>query len=181
MESSVLFRTVLLLICILSSTFCSDLNKPIFSTKTPYFGSGSKEINSSIEIDEGSWFEDKESGLSCQIFHLNAVIRHGIRYPGLKWIVKMSEVHDQLKNLEFIKNNPDLHFITTWTNPFPEELQHELTDSGREEQMQLGRRFAQNYGLLWEGDLHRVKFFTSSKSRYKRIARLVLFIRDSRF
>ncbi|OWF34581.1 Multiple inositol polyphosphate phosphatase 1 [Mizuhopecten yessoensis] len=141
------------------------LNKCIFSTKTPYFWIKSNDevvTEDSEAICNGP--DKTKLTKSCVSFHINSLIRHGIRYPGLKWIKHMDEVQQKLTKA-IIRPSSQSGFIEKWANPFPNEKEHALAPSGKSELFELGKRFGQRFKMLLEVETEKVQYFVSSKER----------------
>ncbi|XP_062586200.1 multiple inositol polyphosphate phosphatase 1-like [Saccostrea cucullata] len=158
-------RTQLLLIILIIFLECVHVIYPLssfqtasYSTKTPYFWLyNAKET---VADDSETWFDYGDK--ACQVIHLNAVLRHGARYPSLKWIKRMSTLHKKL-----LENGVDerFPFLRTWTNPFPEESDKIIAELGQQEQELLGERFARRFNLLFDEDMDSVRVVSSSKQR----------------
>nr|XP_022316254.1 multiple inositol polyphosphate phosphatase 1-like isoform X2 [Crassostrea virginica] len=129
-----------------------------FSTKTPYFWVNDEKEN--IALDSETWFEHEDK--TCQVVHLNAVLRHGARFPSLKWIKRMTVLHKKLTENGVDEQFP---FLKTWTNPFPEESDKIIAELGQQEHEMLGERFAHRFNLLFDEDMDSIRIVTSSKQR----------------
>lgn len=148
----------LILECTLAIHSLSSFRTASYSTKTPYFWlNDEKEL---VADDSETWFDYGEK--TCQVIHLNAVLRHGARYPSLKWIKRMSALHEKL-----ILNGVDerFSFLKSWKNPFPEESDKIIAELGQYEQELLGERFARRFNLLFDEDMDTLRVMTSSKQR----------------
>ncbi|XP_069125102.1 multiple inositol polyphosphate phosphatase 1-like [Argopecten irradians] len=137
----------------------------LFSTKTPYFW----VKNNDEAVDEDSEFlydapGTTDSTKSCLSFHVSALIRHGIRYPGLKWIKRMDAVYEKLTK-SAVGLSQKSEFIKNWSNPFPHDKEHSLAPLGQSELFALGKRFGQRYKSLFEEETDKIEYFISSKSR----------------
>lgn len=136
----------------------SSFRTPSYSTKTPYFWVNDEK--ETIALDSETWFEYGER--TCQIIHLNAVFRHGARFPSLKWIKRMTNLHKKL-----VENGVDEHypFLKAWKNPFPEKSDKIIAELGEQEQEMLGERFAHRFNLLFDEDMDSIRIVSSSKQR----------------
>lgn len=136
----------------------SSFRTPSYSTKTPYFWVNDEK--ETIALDSETWFEIGER--TCQIIHLNAVFRHGARFPSLKWIKRMTTLHKKL-----VENGVDEQypFLKTWKNPFPEKSDKIIAELGEQEQEMLGERFAHRFNLLFDEDMDSIRIVSSSKQR----------------
>ncbi|XP_076103926.1 multiple inositol polyphosphate phosphatase 1-like [Mytilus galloprovincialis] len=135
--------------------------KPLFNTKTPYFW----VRNISDVIQENEFSTAILNGETCQLEGLNILLRHGSRFPTLKWIKRMTALHSKLTaNAAILSKYP---FMNKWTNPFPENQQGLLSTLGVEEMKILGKRFGTRFKVLLDGKLNQVKFATSFRDRTK--------------
>ena len=140
---------------------CSDVSftKPLFSTKTPYFW----VQNATEAIPENQYSTANYDGHICQIKGLNIVFRHGTRFPTLKWIQRMTNLHIRLKNnVAVISKHP---FIKQWSNPYPDDEAALLSSLGKEEMLKLGERFSNRFKMALEGQLEHINFAVTHKSR----------------
>lgn len=136
----------------------AQFRTPSYSTKTPYFWVNDEK--ETIALDSETWFEYGEK--TCQIIHLNAVFRHGARFPSLKWIKRMTTLHEKL-----VENGVDERypFLKAWKNPFPEKSDKIIAELGEKEQEMLGERFAHRFNLLFDEDMDSIRVVSSSKQR----------------
>lgn len=168
--ASTLFRfafslSILIFSCVLSSEEVNDVKsfvKPVFSTKTPYFWVNDEDEE--IEEDEETIVDFE--GKSCQITFITTLLRHGARYPGLKWMKRITDLRELLiKTLD--PNSKIYPFLEKWANPFQEKEEKHLSELGEDEQYELGKRFGERFKLLFSNDIENVKFISSSKQRTK--------------
>ena len=161
-SSSNLKQLVLILIFQLKLTQIlsniEDYKNPWYSTKTPYFWLHDPEEE--IQEDSEMWLDHDKS--SCQAIHLNVVFRHGARFPGLKWIKRMSALHARFLKDGQIDKYPSLK---SWTNPFPESSEKLLAELGEDEHFELGSRFGKKFSLLFEDENENIQYVVSSKQR----------------
>ena len=153
-----LFKCFLITLCIYSINALSSFRTASYSTKTPYFWVNDEKEN--IALDSETWFEHEDK--TCQVVHLNAVLRHGARFPSLKWIKRMTVLHKKLTENGVDEQFP---FLKTWTNPFPEESDKIIAELGQQEHEMLGERFAHRFNLLFDEDMDSIRIVTSSKQR----------------
>lgn len=153
-----LFKCFLITWCMYSINALSSFRTASYSTKTPYFWVNDEKEN--IALDSETWFEHEDK--TCQVVHLNAVLRHGARFPSLKWIKRMTVLHKKLTENGVDEQFP---FLKTWTNPFPEESDKIIAELGQQEHEMLGERFAHRFNLLFDEDMDSIRIVTSSKQR----------------
>jgi hypothetical protein len=135
--------------------------KPLFSTRTPYFWLK----NAAEVVPENEFSTTLHNGQTCQIEGLNLLLRHGARYPTIKWIKRMSALQTRLQSNSFINlNHP---FITKWNNPFAESQEGLLSALGEKEMTMLGGRFGKRFQVLLEGKIDNIKFAVTYKNRTK--------------
>ena len=135
-----------------------------FSTKTPYewvYQPTAQEQAEPIE-DELYSLNDLD-GLSCSAVHVNGLIRHGSRYPGLDDVEEISQVHEKLVAVMEPDVNPGLY---NWVNQFPTNNNKALSHFGEDEQKALGHRIAKKLHTLFvDEDFTSFKFLVSSAIR----------------
>jgi len=129
--------------------------KELFSTKTPYFWS-SRNMTATIPTNEKA--EIVKGNNTCTVVCVDAVLRHGSRYPSLKWIRRFSEIKGKL-------NDTGTTFIDNWTNRFPESQEEQLSSIGQDEMYYIGKRFATRFHSLLEQNMDRMKSFSSKSQR----------------
>lgn len=135
--------------------------KPLFSTKTPYFWLK----NATEVVPENEFSTTLHDGQTCQIEGLNLLLRHGARYPTIKWIKRMSALQTRLQSNSFISlNHP---FISKWNNPFAESQAGILSALGEKEMTILGGRFGKRFQVLLEGKIDQIKFAVTYRNRTK--------------
>lgn len=137
---------------------CVTERKDIFSTKTPY--AWVYDLNTPISENEYAITEIENR--RCFAVNLQAVVRHGARYPGYKDIRKMTEFH---RNLKLAVKSQEFAFLYSWENDFPESHEKQLVDEGEEEQFGLGQRFGKRFKSLFRDSIDNVHFYSSSKER----------------
>ncbi|CAC5388789.1 MINPP1 [Mytilus coruscus] len=135
--------------------------KPLFNTKTPYFW----VRNISDVIQENEFSTTILNGQNCQLEGLNILLRHGSRFPTLKWIKRITALHARLTaNTAILSNYP---FMNKWTNTFLESQEGLLSSLGVDEMKRLGKRYGTRFKVLLDGKLKQVKFATSYRDRTK--------------
>lgn len=146
---------------LLNTVVYSDVSfmKPLFGTKTPYFW----VQNTTEAIPENQYSIANYDGHICQIKGLNIVFRHGARFPTLKWIQKMTNLHIKLKsNIAVISKHS---FMKQWSNPYTDDEAALLSSLGKEEMLKLGERFSNRFKMALEGQLEHINFAVTYKSR----------------
>ncbi|KAL3875496.1 hypothetical protein ACJMK2_033442 [Sinanodonta woodiana] len=159
--SGVCFWRSCILILPIIFIYVDCFRKDLFSTKTCYHWI--YDLDQHVPQDE--YMKTEISGQSCQAIYASALIRHGARYPSLKDIRSMSELHKKLLRYKVDKK---LKFLTSWKNPYPEAEEKGLVKLGEVEQYQLGLRINRKLFSLFENNLENVKFVSSSTSRTKK-------------
>ncbi|XP_060077725.1 multiple inositol polyphosphate phosphatase 1-like [Ylistrum balloti] len=138
-----------------SSSFYGKL---IFGSKTPYFWE--RDANQTIGVDSGMTIT--HNGKTCTAFYVDALLRHGARYPTSKYIANMNSLVPKLRNLPRAAQHP---FLNTWVNRFPLDLNGQLSFLGRQEQYSLGKRFLSRFHSLLHPASDRFKYYASYKKR----------------
>ena len=152
----VFFLHLLTFTCIFD--ICSGLIQQTFSTKTTYEASFTP---SELGIrDRGVIFQHH----SCQPIFTDVVLRHGIRNPGKKDIIRVDDLYKRLINDTGIE---DLHeHLKSWSNRFPVSSEKHISQTGRDEQIDIGERIGLRLKrLLSELDISDVAFITSETNR----------------
>lgn len=158
-----LSNSVIFLLLSFFGYLCGDVSfmKPLFSTKTPYFWLR----NAAEVVPENEFSTTLHDGQTCQIEGLNLLLRHGARYPTIKWIKRMSTLQTRLQSNSFINlNHP---FITKWSNPFAESHEDMLSALGEKEMTLLGGRFGKRFKVLLDGKIDNIKIAVTYKNRTK--------------
>lgn len=135
--------------------------KPLFSTKTPYFW----DRSTSEVIPDNSFSTTTNNGQTCQITGLNLLLRHGARFPTLKWIQRISDLHRRLSVVTSVTSK--FPFLSKWSNPFQEAKEGLLSSVGANEMKHLGRRFGKRFKVVLNGKTEEIKFAVTRQSRTK--------------
>ena len=131
----------------------------VFNIKTPYIWAH-HDLRIDQLLDESKPITVNNE--TCNVVHLNMIVRHGAKYPSTYKNRKITNIHERL--LPF-KDGPKYHEISNWINPFKKETASLLVPMGEREQQQLGERTGRRFHSLFTHYGQNVKFVSSSKSR----------------
>eukprot|EP01134_Creolimax_fragrantissima_P007601 CFRG7601T1 len=107
-----------------------------FSTKTPYFYNGFDKSKS-------------ETG-ECRDIHLQGVVRHGARNPGVNDVALMKLLRDFIEAEEdTVISRPELTWMQDWKPRYKTEDIHLLTDVGENELYNLAKRVRQYFAPIF--------------------------------
>lgn len=130
--------------------------KLLFGTKTPYFWA--RDANETIAADSGMTIT--HNGQTCKAIYVDALLRHGARYPTSGYIVDMQSLLPKLQGLPSASQHP---FLSTWVDKFPMNLNSQLSSLGRNEQYTLGKRFGSRFRSLLQPN--RTQYYATFKKR----------------
>lgn len=81
----------------------------------------------------------------CEAVYIDAVFRHGSRYPTSGAIKEIARLEELIKNYnESIR----LPWMKTWSNPFVSVNSGRLSETGIQEHYDLGSRYAERFKSL---------------------------------
>lgn len=131
-----------------------DLNS--FSSKTAYRNSKLTELKDSLNYMS-----------KCNLVQINSVFRHGTRFPSVKDMAKIEEVHKKIIKSKAHTVLPVA--FQNWRLPFLKTKDKELASVGYQEMMILGNNFRERLHDLfnWKDVMKYIKVYTSSLSRSK--------------
>ncbi|XP_062499808.1 multiple inositol polyphosphate phosphatase 1-like [Corticium candelabrum] len=95
---------------------------------------------------------DSDGKCGCKAVHVNAVIRHGTRYPSVKQLDEFETLKSKLRNLSDIINHTQYGWAVTWEIPI-RLTRHTcslVTDRGLREQFELAQRISRRLSQLFE-------------------------------
>ena len=148
-----------LLLFFVSPTTCASFyGQPIFSTVTPYFWA--RNANESIAVDSGMTIN--HLGKTCRAIYVDALLRHGIRFPIGYYIDGMNKLLVKLRIPSVIQRHS---FINTYVNPFSASMDGQLSNVGKTEQYTLGKRFLARFQSLLAPKPDRIKYYATSQKR----------------
>ncbi|XP_061491361.1 multiple inositol polyphosphate phosphatase 1 [Rhineura floridana] len=103
---------------------------------------------------------------SCTPLHLNAVLRHGTRFPTRKQIQKLGSLHSliQLRSNGSAGTCPAADRLARWTMWFQPDMDGKLAPRGRRDMEMLAGRLASRFPSLLAPN-RRFAFVSSSKHR----------------
>ncbi|XP_057312906.1 multiple inositol polyphosphate phosphatase 1-like [Hydractinia symbiolongicarpus] len=129
----------LLLLMILQRIFTLEecLQKPLFSTKTPYGLIQNLDIRVNKPKD------------TCEVIQINMIHRHGNRYPSYKDVKNMNVAGEKInKAAETITTGVNLKL--PWKSPFTKRQDKLLSHVGERELFQLGQRILTRFPSLFK-------------------------------
>ncbi|XP_060077727.1 multiple inositol polyphosphate phosphatase 1-like [Ylistrum balloti] len=139
-----------------SSSFYGE---SLFGSKTPYFWE--RDANQTIGVDSGMTIT--HNGKTCTAFYMDALLRHGARYPKTPYIVDMNTIVTKLRSLPTTATQHP--FVNTWVDRFPMNLNAQLTSLGKQESYTLGKRFLSRFHSLLQPASARLQYYASDKKR----------------
>lgn len=144
---------------------CAAGNNPAFDINaTPlakYFGT--KTRYEDVNADPNSRDPNLLSDSICTPVHVNAVIRHGTRYPTIKQIKKIQKIHKRI-----MENSEADTELTRWQMWYSDSMDGQLVEKGIQDMKTLALRLAGLFPSLFSKENYvdcRVKVLTSSKHR----------------
>lgn len=148
---------------------CAAGNKPSFSVDATilaeYFGTKTRyeDVNKHLLINPNYRDRSLLSDSTCTPVHLNAVIRHGTRYPTIKQIKKIQKIHKLI-----MKNSEADTELTKWQLWYNDSMDGQLVEKGIQDMKNLALRLATLFPSLFSKENYvdcQVKVLTSSKHR----------------
>ena len=149
---------IISLFLLITSVSC---NLDVFGSKTAYdWAVDTQNLVTADDQDMSATFEGK----TCKAIYVNAIIRHGVRYPS------DGDMEDMTKLQERIIDNKAsnvFNFIDTWNNTYPLEDEKQLVETGRKEMSDIGERFARRFATLFRNyhNTKKIQYVSSSKDR----------------
>lgn len=166
-----------ILLASLYSCECSKVYEPeyffrqLHATKTPY--SEAKDLMQ-------SYLEHTHEGLKsrpisngnfhpsvCTPKQLTLMLRHGTRFPSSGDIKRVAKFMEKLPHVDLVQ---EFATLKNWHNDFTKENEKILSESGRQENVDIASRFIQNFPSLFEAavmDRNRFEFVASNTQRTK--------------
>ncbi|XP_038629744.1 multiple inositol polyphosphate phosphatase 1b isoform X3 [Scyliorhinus canicula] len=151
-----------LLILWVSIRLCAaSLGRPPWAE---YYGTKSRyEVLSGVSVPGTDWL----APANCTVLQVNALIRHGTRYPTRKNVPHMVEIH------QLIREQGDLgsslvQALAGWHMWYNERMDGNLHPLGISEMFKLAKRLSARFPALFAVQSYRekrLKFLTSSKHR----------------
>ncbi|XP_021378415.1 multiple inositol polyphosphate phosphatase 1-like, partial [Mizuhopecten yessoensis] len=132
--------------------------QPIFATKTPYFWE--RNANEAIAVNSG--MNITHNGKTCTAIYVDALLRHGARYPSSDVSASMLSLVPKLRSSHLASQSS---FINTWSNQFPMDLNAQLTSRGKREQYTLGKRFLSRFQSLLQPASDCIRYYATYKKR----------------
>ncbi|XP_067858652.1 multiple inositol polyphosphate phosphatase 1b [Heptranchias perlo] len=128
-----------------------------YGTKSKYEGLSGSPLHPSV------WL----APANCTVLQVNALIRHGTRYPTRKNVPHMMEIH-QLIRKQGDPGNSLVRALAGWHMWYNERMDGNLHRQGVSDMVKLAKRLAARFPTLFAARSYkenRVKFLTSSKHR----------------
>ncbi|XP_048407028.1 multiple inositol polyphosphate phosphatase 1b isoform X1 [Stegostoma tigrinum] len=129
-----------------------------YGTKSRYEGLGAAPLPGT------SWL----APANCTALQLNALIRHGTRYPTKKNVPRMREIHQLIREQGDQGNNSLVQALVGWHMWYNERMDGNLHPLGTSEMARLAKQLAASFPTLFTARTYRgsrLKFVTSSKHR----------------
>ena len=134
-------------------------NWDAFGTKTAYDWSVD---STNIVTRDNQDMVINHDGKTCRAIYVNGFIRHGSRYPGKDDMEAMTKLQERINAS---KPAGRYDFISTWENTYPPEEEDKLVETGRQEQRDIGGRFAKRFSQLFSNNVEKIKLTTSRMDR----------------
>ncbi|OWF36656.1 Multiple inositol polyphosphate phosphatase 1 [Mizuhopecten yessoensis] len=129
--------------------------RELFGTKTPYLWSRqSSDVTDLTSV--------QYNGQQCRAVYVDGLYRHGARYPSLKWVNRMNELHTLLSGGNGIDQS-----VGDWGNAFKADKAAQLSALGQQEMVVLGERLGSRFQSLLSSEKDRMHFYSSAKDRAK--------------
>ena len=158
MASLLVLNAALMLIFVSSITCASFYGQPIFSSVTPYFWA--RNANESIAVDSGMTIN--HLGKTCRAIYVDALLRHGTRFPDGYYIDGMNKLLAKLRKPSVIQRHS---FIKTYVNPYSASMDGQLSNVGKTEEYTLGKRFLARFHSLLAPKADFIKYYATSVKR----------------
>nr|XP_002738932.1 PREDICTED: multiple inositol polyphosphate phosphatase 1-like [Saccoglossus kowalevskii] len=150
MEIDVVSRTTLLFVFMVvvnlsDSQNYSEFIGDLLTTKTTYEASfgGLEKMSAALNATRTHLQMVAES---CVALQVNALIRHGVRYPGKQFYGNISQLIDLQEQIE----SEEFFHLKAQTNPFLDVTEaQQLAENGRQELRNLGIRYANYFSELF--------------------------------
>ncbi|XP_043568317.1 multiple inositol polyphosphate phosphatase 1b isoform X2 [Chiloscyllium plagiosum] len=129
-----------------------------------HYGTKSRYEGLSVEPLPGT---SRLAPANCTALQLNALVRHGTRYPTRKNVPRMREVHQLIKE-QGDPGNSLVQALADWHMWYNERMDGNLHPLGTAEMVRLAKRLAAQFPTLFTARCYResrLKFVTSSKHR----------------
>ncbi|XP_021340152.1 multiple inositol polyphosphate phosphatase 1-like, partial [Mizuhopecten yessoensis] len=129
--------------------------RELFGVKTPYLWSRqSSDVTDLTSV--------QYNGQTCRAVYVDGLYRHGARYPLLKQINRMNELHRLLSGGNGIDPS-----VVDWVNAFKADKAAQLSALGQQEMVVLGERLGSRFQSLLSSEKDRINFYSSAKDRAK--------------
>ncbi|XP_072335053.1 multiple inositol polyphosphate phosphatase 1b isoform X3 [Scyliorhinus torazame] len=154
-------RCSLLILCVSIRLCAASLGR---SPWAEYYGTKSRyEVLSGVSVPGTDWL----APANCTVLQVNALIRHGTRYPTRKNVPRMVEIHQLIREQGDVGSSL-VQALAGWHMWYNERMDGNLHPLGISEMVKLAKRLSARFPALFAVQSYkekRLKFLTSSKHR----------------